>query len=290
MQDLDTSVLPDLPQKDFLVRVLADLWQDPAVVCIWLTGSMARGAADIYSDVDLGVAVRPANFDPDRLPAPARLLEDNAVAHQPAKMGEHATLHHLLLAHGELYDLVVQTTEHSMREQVRLVLACRDEAFAAQLSGGEDPTIRVQPAAAEAIRESIVTFWMAQLRHQKVLYRDLGLVAWVGEQLMRQELIRLWYVLATGSDCGPLRQMTIHTLSPVVRAVLEAQGDRAMALIGRPLRTRREILEATAQVRDEVARVGRELAGRLGFDYPAEVEAAAMRGWQRFPEHTDESG
>src|SRR3712207_371245 len=146
MQDLDMSLLPDLPQKHFLVRVLADLWQDPAVVCLWLTGSFARGAGDIYSDVDLGVAVQPAAFDPDRLPASARLLVDNAVAHQPAKLGEHATLHHLLLRHGELYDLIVQTTEHPMREQIRLVLACRDEAFAAQLSGGDDPTVWFQPA------------------------------------------------------------------------------------------------------------------------------------------------
>ena len=283
MQELDISLLPDLPQKQFLVRVLADLWHDPAVVCLSLTGSLARGAGDIYSDVDLGVAVQPESFDPDQLPASARLLMENAVVHQPAKMGEHATLHHLLLAHGELYDLMVYTTGYPLREQLRLVLACRDDDFGARLSGGDDPTVRFQPADGAAIRGSLVGFWMAQLRHQKVLYRDLQLVAWVGEQLMRQELIRLWYTLATGADCGPLRQMTIHTLSPVVRAVRETLGEDTIALIGQPLRTRREILEATAQVRDEVMRVGRELADRLGFDYPSEVEAVALRGWEQIP-------
>jgi predicted nucleotidyltransferase len=74
MNNLDASLLPDLPQKRFLLRVLAELWQDPAVVCLWLTGSLVRGTADIYSDVDLGVAVQPAVFHPDILPTSAQLL------------------------------------------------------------------------------------------------------------------------------------------------------------------------------------------------------------------------
>jgi predicted nucleotidyltransferase len=283
MQDLNVSLLPDLPQKHFLLHLLADLWQDPAVVCLWLTGSLARGTADIYSDVDLGVAVQPAASHPDRLPASAQLLKDNTVAHKMTNVGEHATLHYLLLAHSELYDLMVQTTEHTIRKQPRLVLACWDEAFGAQLSGDEELSIQNQAADPEVIRESIIAFWMAQFRQQKVLYRDLGLVAWMEEQLMRQELIRLWYALATGCDCGSLRQMTIHTLSPVAHAVRDAQGDNALALIGQSLRTRREILDATVQIRDEVARIGRQLAERLGFDYPSDVEMVVLRGWQQFP-------
>ena len=132
MQPLDLSFLPDLPQKPFLRRVLAELWQDPAVVCIWLTGSLVRGAGDSYSDVDLGIAMQPTAFTADHLPAAARLLTDNAVVHTAVTVGAQATLHQLLLAQGELYDLMVQTTEHPMREQVRFVLACRDAAFAAQ--------------------------------------------------------------------------------------------------------------------------------------------------------------
>ncbi len=282
MQILDLASLPDLPQKHFLMRVLAELWQDPTVVCIWLAGSLALGAGDIYSDVDLGIAVLPAAFDPDKLPASARLLKENAITHHPATMGEHATLHYLLLVNGELYDFMVQTTEHPTREQIRLVLACRDEAFGARLSGGKEQSIQFQPADGQVIRASIITFWMAQLRHQKVLYRNLGLVAWTGEQLMRQELIRLWYVLVTGNDCGSLREMTIHRLSSVVRAVREARGDNALALIGQPLRTRGEILEATAQLQQEVARVGRLLAERIDFDYPSDVEVVVLRGWQQF--------
>jgi hypothetical protein len=287
MQDLDISLLPDLPQKRFLVPLLTDLWQDPEVVCIWLTGSLARGTADMYSDVDLGIAVQSGAFDPEHLPASARLLKDHAVTHNTAKMGDYATLHYLLLEHGELYDFMVQTTEHSVREQVRLVLACRDETLSDQLSGGKDLSIEFQTADKDLIRASITTFWLAQLRHQKVLHRDLRLVAWMGEQLMRQELIRLWYVLATGRDCGPLKDKTIHTLSPVVKAVREAQGENAMNLVGQPLRTRQEIIEATAQLRDEFGRVGRQVATQLGFDYPTKVEAVVLAGWQRFSESSE---
>ena len=210
MQPLDRSFVPDLPQRQFLRRVLEDLWQAPAIVCIWLTGSLVRGARDSYSDGDLGIAMQPAAFTADQLPAAARLLTDNAVVHTAVKVGEQATLYQLLLAQGELYDLMVQTTEHPMREQVRFVLACRHEAFAAQLSRGTDLPVQVQPADGEVIRAAIVTFWLTQVHQQQALYRDLGLVAWAGEQIMRQDLIRLWDVRATGGDGGPLRRVTMH--------------------------------------------------------------------------------
>src|SRR5690348_6495812 len=112
MRELDLSLLPDLPQKQLLVRVLTDLWQDTNVVALSLAGSLARGEGDIYSDVDLGVAVRPEAFDPDRIPESARLLVDNAVAHQRAKPGEHAALHHIMLSNGDVYDLLIQSTAH----------------------------------------------------------------------------------------------------------------------------------------------------------------------------------
>jgi hypothetical protein len=116
-----------------------------------------------------------------------------------------------------------------------------------------------------------------------VLHRDLALLAWFGENLLRQDLIRLWYVLATGNDCGPLARMTIHTLSPVVRTVQQAVGaGSALALVGGPLGSEREIRDGAARLRDEVARVGRRLAERLGFDYPEDAEIAVRRSWDRF--------
>jgi hypothetical protein len=59
-------------------------------------------------------------------------------------------------------------------------------------------------------------------------------------------------------------------------------GSDALQLVGRPMRTESEIIETGADVRDEVARVGRLLAEKLGFDYPAAAEATIRRTWQDF--------
>ena len=93
---------------------------------------------------------------------------------------------------------------------------------------------------------------------------------------MRQSLLRLWFVRETGTDCGPPGRMTIHTLTPLDRVIQEKYGPRALALLGTPD-------ETLAEVRGEVARVGRELAVWLGFEYPAAAEEAARQGWVRFP-------
>jgi hypothetical protein len=46
-------------------------------------------------------------------------------------------------------------------------------------------------------------------------------------------------------------------------------------------------MDATALLRDEVARVGRLLAENLGFDYPAAAEETVRRNWEHFNERLD---
>lgn len=282
MNDLDLSRLPRLPQARRLLQLLPALWNDLDVAALWLGGSLARGTGDPYSDVDLRVAVRPEAFDPDRIPASAALLQQSAVAVFPITFGEDGVLFHMLLDDGEIYDLFIQTTGREPTNETRLVLACRDDAFYGKLARGSDPAITFQPATGEVVREELLNFWMNQRKHQKVLARGLPLVAWYGEHANRLHLIRLWYVLATGDDCGPVRGMSIHGLSPVARAVQRFAGEKVSALIGPPFGTQEEILAALAWAADEAAWVGRQLAERLGFDYPAGAEETVRQGWRRF--------
>jgi len=53
---------------------------------------------------------------------------------------------------------------------------------------------------------------------------------------------------------------------------------KALALIGAPMRDRQELCQAVSQ------HLGRRLAGRYGFDYPAALEEAVLRGWEMFLE------
>jgi predicted nucleotidyltransferase len=282
----DLSGVPNaLPQKRRLAAVAADLWRDPNVCALWLGGSLARGTADAHSDVDLRVAVSLDAFDANNAPASARQLTDAVVAGLRVPFGDDAVLHHLLLGDGEIYDLFVQTTQREPSNEARLVLACRPESgFAAKLAvGGADPVTKFPPADPDALRELIGNFWIGQQKHQKVLARGLTLLAWEGEHRLRQDLIRLLFALATGNDCGPVNRLSIHSFSPVEQAVRrEWAGDEVFSHIGRALTCEREIVEATAQLRNEVARVGRRLAEQFGFVYPEAAEATVRQTWQRF--------
>jgi predicted nucleotidyltransferase len=280
---LDLSRLPDLSQSALLRQVAADLWEDSGVRALWLGGSLARDAGDEDSDVDLRVAVMPDAFDPARLPDAAHRLARRAAVHLPFAWGEGAVLHHLLLDDGAISDLFVQTTERDPSEEHRLILGCRDAVFAAKLAGGSDPpSPTFPPADPAAARDILLGLWINQMKHIKVLRRGLHLAAWEGEHRMRQDLLRVCFILATGCDCGDLRRMTIHTITPVVRTIQVHLGEEALALVGGPLGTAGEIVEGIARSQDAISRVGRQLSGRLGFDYPDEAEVTVRRCWAAF--------
>jgi hypothetical protein len=273
-----------LPQHRRLIAVVTDLWRDPAIVAIWLGGSLARGEGDRWSDIDLRVAVRPGTHPLDALPPSASRLAAEVLGTHHIRFGAATALFHMLLSDGEIYDLLIQTTDHPPTGEARLVLGCRDAALGELLASGQDPPVRILPAEGPMIHQLIVDFWISQQKQQRVLARGLPVMAWEGEHRMRLDLIRLWYVLETGSDPGPLGRTTIHTLTPVVRAVQERNGTELLRRIGRPLRDVPEIVAGAAETASEVARVGRLLAGRLGFAYPEALEETVRRSWRAFHE------
>jgi hypothetical protein len=276
------AALSHLPQSRRLDALVADLWADPAVAALWLGGSLARGDGDRRSDVDLHVAMWPEAYASNALPKSAGRLADAAVICLCFRFGPGTTLWHMLLEDGEIYDLSVQPTTQEPAFEARLVLACRDVAFGAKLVGGEDRSLDFAVAAPGDIARAVEFCWINQQKHQKVLDRGLPLLAWQGEFLMRLDLIRFRYVLETGRDCGPLSRMTIHTLTPVIRTVQAQIGADGLALIGQPMRTEAEIIAASASLREEIARVGRLLAVKLGFAYPIAAETTVRRTWQAF--------
>jgi len=271
---------PGLPQAPFLRELAADLWAaEGEVTAAWLGGSLARGDADEESDVDLRVAVSPDAFAEERLPAAAGRIAERAVVHLPFPWGEGTTLHHLLLDDGQVYDLLVQRADADPRPEARRVLFCRDPALAKKLAAGcEDPAPTAFPSAnAAEVREILLSFWINQRKHVKALRRGLPLVAWEGEHRMSQDVLRLWFIAATGADCGPVGRLTIHTISPVVRAVQGAHGPAALALLGGPLGGEVEVVAGALALQGEVSRIGRRLAAALGFVYPDAAEATVRR-------------
>lgn len=282
MNQLDFSGLPNLPQCDFLRKLATDLWEDSTVLALWLGGSLARGAGDADSDVDLRVVITPETFNATQMPKGAWRLEANAATFLPFRFGEQAVLFHTLLRDGQIYDLFVQSATEEIRPETRLILGCRDENLRPSLESGADPVTRFTPAAPETVREILCSFWISQRKHIKALHRDLPILAWEGEHRLRQDLLRLWFILATSNDCGPVSRATIHTFSPVVRAVQEYIGLDALRNIGQPIDSVEALLTSTSWLREEVSRVGHMLAERMDFAYPETAEVTIRQCWNTY--------
>ncbi len=273
--------LPPLPQVLTLRRMASALWAQDDVTALWLGGSFARGEADAYSDLDLRVAV-PA----DRLSTwgdldPAARLGEPAAGVQ--KMGWVGTaFYHVVLENGLIVDLFIQDTDHEPPQDYTLTLACRDDAFGALLALAHLPPTEEPAADPQTIRQAVVDFWIASHKHAKVIGRGLDPIALFGLGLELSPLMRLWYVAATGRDLGTQRA-TIHTMTKTARAI-EAGPDahETLRVLGAPRLTAADRLRAVEISRDEVARVGRTLALRLGFAYPEALEQTVRAGWQRF--------
>jgi len=282
VSELSFDGLPDIPQVQTLARMASGIWDHEDVVALWVGGSLATGRADAYSDIDLRVAVRPARVSAWRDPDFVALLSVPCVGSYFRAFGEAAFLYHLLLANGDIYDFFVQTTEREPFGEPVVVLGCRDDDFAARLDQTPKTVDRELPIAdPPIIRQQIVDFWVNSHKHRKVLHRGLDLLLLTGLHNDRSALTRLWNVLATGRDSGN-RAPTIHGLTAIMRAVDELMGPDALRIVGGPTANREDICSAVEQIRDEVSRVGRLLAERLGFDYPDVLEETVRSGWSTF--------
>lgn len=274
------DALPPLPQVSALRRLASALWARDDVAALWLGGSFARGEADAHSDLDLRVAVAPGRLAAWAELGPAALLGESVVGAQP--MGwEGTAFYHLVLEDGLIVDLLIQGTDREPPQDHTLVLDCRDDAFGERLAQARLPPAEEPPADPGAVRQAIVDFWIGSHKHAKVIGRGLDAVALFGLGLEQSVLMRLWFISATGHDLGTQRA-TIHTLTRTERAV-QAGPDaaRTPAVLSAPRLTRADRLRAVEVNREEVARVGRVLAERLGFAYPEALERTVRESWLR---------
>jgi hypothetical protein len=281
--ELRFDLLPPLPQCATVREISTRLWHNDQVCALWLGGSLARGTADIYSDVDYRLAVTPRHLSGWQAPDVATLfVSARVVGQQSLTFDQHSLFYHLVLANGEIFDFLVQSTTREPTPELRLILGCRDEQFAHTLGNRSPEQPREQAAQATDIQELLTTFWITTHKHRKVLQRKLDLMAHSGLEIEQSLLLRLWYIEISGQDCGDLRRQSIYSLTGVIRILEQAAGDQARALIGAPLRQRQEIYRAIEDNRERVAHLGRRLAQTYGFPYPTALEATVRQSWQHF--------
>jgi predicted nucleotidyltransferase len=275
--------LPDLPQIATLRELAARLWRDERVIAVWLGGSLASGAGDKYSDLDVRVAVARDDLSAWDKPDFAALFGAEPLARFLIHLGSAAFLHHLVIANGDILDLEFRAADIAPADEPSLVLGCRDEEFATRLAAANhEPEPDDVPATPEAVSELLETFWVNNHKHRKVLYRNLDLMFPAAVHANWQLLMRLWYIAATGNEVRSYHFVGIHGLTELVRAVEASFGHEPLDICGMPCRTREEICAIIERAQDVVAQLGRELAARYGCEYPLALEEVARAGWRAF--------
>ncbi len=281
--DLRLDSLPPLPQSQAIRDLAPRLWQNEQVVAIWLGGSLAAGTGDIYSDIDLRVAVSPGDLTEWESSGLQNVLDGPALARQLVKLGDGAFIHHMILQSGDILDLLVQSSEAAPGSEPVLILGCRDDGLAERLAASNQaPEATHAPATGEAVRELVVAFWVNSHKHRKVLHRGLDLMFPAASYANWYMLMRMWYIDATGCDTSSYHFSGIHGLTELVHAVESVNGAEPLALCGAPTQTREEICDAIERYQNTVSQLGRRLAERFDFDYPADLEDTVRRDWRAF--------
>jgi len=281
--------LPQLPQLSFLHQLALLLWERPAVEALWLEGSLGRGNADLYSDVDLYVAVKPDAHEAWRSLDVAALFGDQYAAHHYSAFAANFFVYHVYLASGVIYDLHIQPLDRPLPTADRLLLAWRDEAYRQTLLAATPDSATAsatlfapKPFDPTTLRPQLVGFWMNADKGRKVLYRGQDLTVYTGFHLFRQMLLRLLFIEQTGTDCGDLTQPSIHGLKAAAAQLVDTLGDDLGLLMGPPARNRRELWAVQDQLHHEFVRVGKVLCERYAVDYPAALAEIVMTNWANF--------
>lgn len=286
---IDLTHIPQLPQAEFLHQLAPALWQRPEVQAIWLEGSMGRGNADLYSDVDLYVAVEAQALDEWRSLDIAALFAEQYAAHFVSNFAEDFFVYHVYLQAGGIYDLHIQPRNRQLPKAQRLILGCHDPAFRAELlaAAPDEPSAQLfpaQPIDPEALSKLFVFFWINIDKGRKLLYRDQDFTIYPGLHLFRTTLARLLFMEETGSDCGDITRITIHGLKATAAVLNPNRSAKVGQLMGAAATNRAEMCQVQSELQAEMARVGRVLAERHGIDYPAALEEVVMKSWRDFVE------
>lgn len=286
MSDIDIGSLAHGPHANLISAMTGKCAADSSIQAIWIGGSLAAGHGDAYSDIDFRIAVEPGQIDrwtdPDwgqYLPLPPRggLL---------MRFGEHALLHHLVLADGTIVDFFVQDTTRQNPEPQVIILACRNVEFREKLAGFERPApALVRKIDGAAVRQFFVDYWITTHKQIKALARKYDHSLFVGLYLERLALLRAWHMQATGKDIDS--RPTLHMLGALHTGLQGHLTEYQHNILGLPSRTPEETVTVIDAIRAEMARAGRLLADRHAFAYPYELESVVQRVWDEHKElHT----
>ncbi|MFT5195119.1 MAG: hypothetical protein ACI9EW_002249 [Cellvibrionaceae bacterium] len=277
--DINLGALEFGPHANLIGEIAQKCAADETVQAIWVGGSLATGTGDQFSDIDLRIAVEPDQMPLWTTPDWDRYLPMGVSGGSFMKFGEHALLHHLVMADGTIVDFYVQDTTRINHEPKVVIIGCRHAAFLKMLEGLENPAASLtHEINGVQARQFFVDYWITTHKQMKALARKFDCSPFVGLYFERVALLRAWYMQAIGEDI--VSRVSIHMLGVVHKGLDGALTVDQRHILGLPSRTPDETVIAIEAIRSEMATVGRFLAEQHGFSYPHELEEVVHRTWQ----------
>jgi hypothetical protein len=194
------------------------------------------------------------------------------------RFGEHALLHHLIMADGTIVDFYVQDTTQKNLEPKLVILACRNAEFGEALAGFASPAASlIREIDGAVVRQFLIDYWITTHKEMKALSRKHDYFSFVGLYMERMALLRAWYMQAVGKDLDA--RVTIHVLGVMHKGLEGKLSAHQHEILGLPSTKPTETVNAIDAIRAEMAGVGRWLADRYEFAYPHELEAVVNKVW-----------
>lgn len=277
---IELGILATGPHTD-LIRAMAERCAaDPAVLAVWVGGSLASGTGDWFSDVDFRIAVADGTVEQWAEPDWSRFLPVERVGGIQLRFGANNLLHHMVLADGVIVDFFVQETNPTNTEPSIVILYCPDEALRARIEALAQPAHTLaMKIDAEVLQRFFVDYWILTHKQAKAIARHYDEFAYTGIGLERTALLRALYMEQTGKGMGA--QFTLHVIGAMHKALAGTLTERQLWALGAPTTQPSETAAAIETIRVEMARVGRVLADRHGFAYPLDLEEVVLRTWEQ---------
>ncbi len=249
-------------QRAFLDRLTAVLRADERIRAAWVTGSLARGLADAYSDVDVLIAVRDADFR-DFVERWRDLLDRVSPTVLARRIGpDDAPILNAITPDWVRFDIVIHPAANP-----------RPRAGAAELlfdRDGIDERVRAVPAPQRdplarlpfLVEEFIRGLGLLPI----VIGRDELLVAMFGVAILRNHLIDL-LLLENGVERGGAKR---------VNPLLTEEQRRALANLPPESPTHESLIEVHLAYARLFLPRARRLLAEHGLPYPEAFERATF--------------
>lgn len=257
-------------QYEFLNRLVGALSGDEHIEAIWLEGSLARGDADCYSDVDLHAYVPFNGEEPiSRLQADLPTILSAAGQVRFLRTFPHTTITTGVMDDGARFDVVLETEEDLRRPRKHLkILYDRSGGLWERLRTEEGPP----PVDPDRVAFLLDEFWRCVGLLPIVMARGELIAAHQGHMFM----INIVAEIALAADGIP-RTWGAKRLNPYLkpsdRLEMEEMLPAAPDFFA--------LAEGVIRMAQFVARRGRECAAQHGIPYPEEWERSTLRNLKR---------